>query len=95
MPTSQHPDSGSETHTWTATHSAWFLFCPILIANIEDDAPVPMPRWAWLEWWLEFNYWLNGGLQWCIWLIAPNAVGYMFYAVRELQQPIQRTYQSR
>ena len=33
----------------------------------------------------DFNFWLNDQLQWLVSLVNPDAVGYMFYGVRELK----------
>jgi hypothetical protein len=72
-------------HTYIATHTGWLLFCPLWLADI-DSIPVPIPRGV-PHWWYDFNFWLNDQLQWLVSLVNENAVGYMFYHVRELGQP--------
>lgn len=72
---------------WTATHSAWFLFCPIYLAELDSEAPVPLPR-KWVpDWYFDLNFWLNDMLQHGIALISPESVGFMFYRARELKAP--------
>jgi hypothetical protein len=73
-------------HEYNATHIGWFLFCPVYIAEIETAAPTPIPRFV-PGWWLDFNLWMNDGIQWCIWFFAPHAVGFIFYGVKELSIP--------
>jgi hypothetical protein len=72
---------------WLATHSGWLLIAPILLAEVDDYAPVPIPRWG-LERWFEANLWFNDYvINAVIGMIAPDAVGYLFWGVRELKQP--------
>lgn len=72
---------------WTATHSGWLLLAPILLAEIHTDAPVPIPRWR-LEWWFELNLWFNDYvINWIVGMIDPDAVGYLFWGVRQLNRP--------
>lgn len=70
--------------TYKVTCKAWLLFCPLYLADLNSDAPVPIPRHVpW--WWFDFNFWLNDQLQWLVSLVNPDAVGYMFYGVRDLK----------
>jgi len=76
-----------EAPEWVVTHSGWLLLAPILLADVADDAPVPIPRWR-LEWWFELNLWVNDNIiNAIIGMIAPDAMGYLFWGVRELKQP--------
>ena len=72
---------------WMATHSGWLLLAPILLAEIDEDAPVTIPRWG-LEWWFDANPWINDNvINAVIGMIEPDAVGYLFWGVRELKEP--------
>lgn len=72
---------------WIATHSGWFLLAPILLAEMDTDAPVPIPRWG-LGWWFELNLLFNDWvLNTIVWMIDPDAVGYLFYGIRKLKRP--------
>ena len=80
-------NSTSNYHEWEATHRGWILLAPILLANVEDEAPVPIPRWG-LSWWYEANLWANDNLvNLIIGLINEQAVGYLFWGVRKLEKP--------
>lgn len=59
----------------------------MFLANLEDDAPVPIPRWGLWKWY-ELNMWINDNVvNWLISLIDDSAVGYMFWGVRKMGQP--------
>lgn len=74
--------------TWTCTHTGWMLLAPLLLAEIESDAPVPIPRFG-LEWWFDVNLWLNDHIvNLVISLIDERSVGYLFWGVRELDKPV-------
>lgn len=76
-----------EAHEWTVTHTGWLLIAPVLLAELDDEAPVPIPRWH-LSWWFELNVWLNDYVvNAVIGMIDPDAVGYLFWGVRELKRP--------
>ena len=74
-----------KTITYEATHTGWLLLCPLWLAELDSYAPVPIQRHV-PEWWFDFNFWLNDQIQWCVSLVNPDAVGYMFYHVRELSK---------
>jgi hypothetical protein len=76
-------------HTYQATHTGWFLLAPLYLADMETEAPVPIPRWSWLEAWTDANFWFSDHLlQPIVGLINPDVVGYLFWNVRELAKPI-------
>ena len=75
-----------KTNTWIATHTAWFWLCPIYLAEIESDAPVPIPRYV-PGWWFEFNLTLNDFVCWVCSFYDADSVGYMFTGVKELDSP--------
>ena len=76
----------SAENVFVVTHKAWFLLCPVWIADIEDEAPTPIPRLV-PYCWYDFNLWLNNGLCWLVSFVRPDAVGYCYYAVEELKKP--------
>lgn len=45
--------------TWTVTHKGWCLACPVWIAQENDEAIVPIPRFTWLGWWLEVQLFIQ------------------------------------
>lgn len=48
----------------TATHTGWFLFCPVYLAfedkNDSEDGPVVWARWSILEPLLALAGWIQG-----------------------------------
>jgi hypothetical protein len=77
-------------HTYQATHTGWLLLAPLYLAYVDTEAPVPIPRWGWLEWWTDANFWFNDyAIQPLVGLMWPEAVGYLFWSVRELAEPIE------
>lgn len=42
--------------TWNVTAKGWVGLCPVWLAEIDSDAPVPIPRPQWLGWWLWANF---------------------------------------
>jgi len=74
-------------HMYTATHSGWFHLCPILLADMDQEAVTPLPRWWVPDWWFDFNFWLNDQIQWAIGFFKSEMVGYLFYAVKPLREP--------
>lgn len=78
----------NEYHTYLVTHKAWFLICPVNVADFESEAPVPIPRGV-PDWWFDFNAWLYDYVNLTIWLFAPERVGYVFYNVLEYEKPFE------
>lgn len=37
------------------THKAWFLLCPVLVGDVDSEAPLVVPRRGIPEWWLDLN----------------------------------------
>lgn len=80
--------SAKRFNTWTVTHTGWFLLCPLWLADIDTDAPVPIPRHV-PDWWFDFNLWLNNGVQWLISLHDPDATGFLLNFVKRLPSPFE------
>jgi hypothetical protein len=78
----------ANTNSWTCTHIAWFLLCPIYLAELDTDCPVPIARFNILEWWLDKQFTLNDWICWVIGWFYPEAVGFIFYHVYKLEKPI-------
>lgn len=71
--------------TYRVTHVAWFLLCPVWLADVDGMDIVPIPRPQSLWWWWEFNMWIQQGINWVMWFINPGACGFLFHHVREIE----------
>lgn len=71
--------------SYTATHKAWFLLCPVYIADLGSHAPVPLPRFI-PGWWLEFNFTLSDLLFNLMSSLGVEDSGYIFYKIKKLKK---------
>lgn len=71
--------------TWRVTHTAWFLACPVWLAGVNDIDIVPIPRPQWLAWWFTVNLWIQQVINQVMFLIDPDACGFLFHHVREIE----------
>lgn len=70
-----------------ATHTAWFGLCPVWLGDADGEAPTPIPRGV-PQWWFDWlGYRFEYARLWVLGCFAPDAVAWMFWAVRELPTP--------
>jgi hypothetical protein len=71
--------------TWRVTHTGWFLLCPVWLAGVDGPDIVPIPRPQWLGWWFDVMMWIQQAINWWICMVDPDAAGFLFHHVREVE----------
>lgn len=68
-----------------ATHTGWFLFCPIFLADVESEGPIVWARWSMLEPLFAIAYCLQASAIAVLSLIDDEyEPGWMFWHVQPI-----------